>query len=85
MKVGRAAKNGLEEDLARGLCAYLNSTQVDRYFRAFNGHTQVNATDLRKLPYPSIRQLVCLGQRLAKVRRCSQEQVDAMVEELDER
>ena len=85
LNVFHAAKNGLEEDLARGLCAYLNSTQVDRYFRAFNGHTQVNATDLRKLPYPSIRQLVCLGKRMAKVRRCSQEQVDAMVEELDER
>ena len=85
LNVFHTAKNGLEEDLARGLCAYLNSTPVDRYFRAFNGHTQVNATDLRKLPYPSIRQLVCLGKRMAKIRRCSQEQIDAMVEELNER
>jgi adenine-specific DNA-methyltransferase len=47
--------------LAKGLSAYLNSTIVDAYFRQFNGHTQVNATDLRSLPYPAIEQLRELG------------------------
>ena len=35
------------------------SSSVD--FRQFNGHTQVNATDLRSLRYPSEDQLVKLG------------------------
>ena len=52
---------GIPIDLAWGLAAYLNSTLVDDFFRQFNGHTQVNATDLRSLPYPSAAQLRSLG------------------------
>jgi adenine-specific DNA-methyltransferase len=53
-------RHGLPERLARGLCAYLNSQAVDDYFRSFSGHTQVNATDLRRLNYPSIAKLEAL-------------------------
>jgi len=53
--------------LAKGLAAYLNSTAVDSYFRQFNGHTQVNATDLRNLPYPSRQQLDDLGAKIGEV------------------
>ncbi len=56
-----AANRGIKEDLAWGLAAYLNSSLLDSYFRTFNGHTQVNATDLRSLPYPSTSQLERLG------------------------
>lgn len=52
---------GLPEDLARGLAAFLNTTTIDQFFRQFNGHTQVNATDLRSLRYPSDAELVSLG------------------------
>jgi adenine-specific DNA-methyltransferase len=55
---------GLPLDLARGLVAYLNSTFVDVYFRQFNGHTQVNATDLRNLKYPTKAQLEAFGSRI---------------------
>ncbi|MCB9980295.1 MAG: Eco57I restriction-modification methylase domain-containing protein [Rhodospirillales bacterium] len=48
---------GLSSKLAHGLCAFLNSKAVDQYFRIFSGHTQVNATDLRNLHYPSVEQL----------------------------
>lgn len=54
-------KLGLDKTLAYGLCAYLNSTMLDKYFRLFSGHTQVNATDIRNLPFPSIHQLTTLG------------------------
>ncbi len=54
----------LPEDVARGLAAYLNSTLVDAYFRQFNGHTQVNATDLRILPYPTRHELEVIGRRI---------------------
>jgi adenine-specific DNA-methyltransferase len=50
-------RQGLPVAVARGLVAYLNSQAVDDYFRTFSGHTQVNATDLRRLRYPSLEQL----------------------------
>lgn len=58
------AGKGLSPQLARGLAIYLNSTLVDSYFRQFSGHTQVNATDLRKLPYPPKAVLERLGKSI---------------------
>lgn len=52
---------GLPMDLARGLSTFLNSEAVDQYFRIFSGHTQVNATDLRNLHFPTRSQLIALG------------------------
>ena len=52
---------GLSANLAKGLALYLNSSIFDQYFRLFSGHTQVNATDLRKMPYPSRKQLLRIG------------------------
>lgn len=60
-----AAGQGLDRDLAHGLLAYLNWSVVDAYFRHFNGHTQVNATDLRSLPFPPAATLRTLGQAIA--------------------
>ncbi len=56
--------HGLDKSLAIGLSIYLNSTIVDEYFRQFNGHTQVNATDLRSLTYPTRCQLCQLASRV---------------------
>lgn len=52
---------GLPSRLAKGLAIFLNSTLVDRFFRQFSGHTQVNATDLRNFRYPSREQLEAMG------------------------
>ena len=52
---------GLPLALAKGLTAFLNSNLVDSYFRQFNGHTQVNATDLRSLKYPTRSELEAFG------------------------
>lgn len=71
---------GLPMVLARGLAGYLNSSLVDHYFRQFNGHTQVNATDLRSLRYPSRTMLECLGCRLSDFPG-DQATLDAIVEE----
>lgn len=57
----------LERNFAIGLATYLNTTLVDRYFRQFSGHTQVNATDLRKLGYPRATSLEALGASLDSV------------------
>jgi len=56
--------NGFPVTFAKGLAVYLNSTMVDLYFRQFNGHTQVNATDLRNLRYPTTAQLETLGSKI---------------------
>lgn len=56
-----AAGRSLDPAVAYGLAAYLNSEPVDRYFRQFSGHTQVNATDLRALRYPTLASLRALG------------------------
>jgi adenine-specific DNA-methyltransferase len=71
---------GLDLPLARGLAAFLNSTLVDAYFRQFNGHTQVNATDLRCLRYPKAEQLRALGQRIG-AEFPPQSDLDEMVEQ----
>jgi adenine-specific DNA-methyltransferase len=55
---------GLDRALAYGLAIYLNSSLVDAFFRQFSGHTQVNASDLRGLPYPPRETLVRLGRGL---------------------
>lgn len=55
-------KQGLEEHLAYGLAAFLNTKAVDDHFRRFSGHTQVNATDLRRMRYPSRAALLSLGR-----------------------
>jgi adenine-specific DNA-methyltransferase len=47
---------------ARGLSAFLASSAVDAYFRALAGSTQVNATELRKLPLPPLATLVHIGE-----------------------
>ncbi|MEH2096238.1 BsuBI/PstI family type II restriction endonuclease [Nostoc sp.] len=70
---------GLSLTLARGLAVYLNSTLVDAFFRLFNGHTQVNATDLRKLKYPNLEQLLSLGTAI-KERFPSLQEIDELIE-----
>lgn len=62
LNVFHSRKKGLPEELALGLAVYLNSTLIDAYFRQFNGHTQVNATDLRLLKYPDRATLEKLGK-----------------------
>jgi hypothetical protein len=73
-------KHGLPEALARGLAVFLNTTAVDEYFRRFNGHTQVNATDLRLMKYPSRDALMELGKWAMQQGTLTQEQIDAKLE-----
>ena len=51
----------LDEELAYGLSALLNSTFMDRYFRISNGNTQVSATELRAMPLPAERDIRSIG------------------------
>ena len=71
---------GLPMALAQGLAAFLNSMVVDVYFRQFNGHTQVNATDLRSLNYPAKPELERLARRISDP-GLPQSELDALVED----
>ncbi len=73
---------GLPRDVAWGLATFLNSTIVDMFFRQFNGHTQVNATDLRSLRYPTVDQLAALGTAAPELESTQQAEVDALVDRL---
>lgn len=53
--------HGLDEQLARGLTIWLNSSFVDRFFRTFSGHTQVNASDIKSLRFPALPVIRRLG------------------------
>ncbi|MDC3424253.1 SAM-dependent methyltransferase [Aquibacillus sp. 3ASR75-11] len=76
-------KKGISPEIAYGLYVYLNSTQVDKYFRIFNGHTQVNATDLRTMKFPSLEILEELGEWvISNSDNIEQEEIDGKLEEL---
>ena len=70
---------GMPKWLALGLALYLNSSLVDRYFRQFNGHTQVNATDLRSLRYPDKSTLERIGKE-SEGKDLSQDYIDKIIE-----
>lgn len=73
-----ASGHGLDPEVARGLAVFLNSSRLDAYFRVFSGHTQVNASDLRQMRFPSLVQL----HALATFETESQEAIDDAVETL---
>ena len=75
-------KRGLPELLARGLAVFLNTTAVDESFRRFNGHTQVNATDLKLMKYPSREALTQIGQWAKQYSEITQEMIDEQLGKL---
>ncbi len=81
LNVFHKCKNSLPEALVRGLVVFLNSTAVDKCFRRFNGLTQVNATDLKLMKYPSRERLIALGIK-AKGLPGDQQSIDYLIRDL---
>ena len=79
LNVFHQQKHGIPETLALGLMVFLNSTRLDEHFRLFNGHTQVNATDLRSLKYPSRDALLELGAWAKQAGHLSQPMIDERI------
>jgi adenine-specific DNA-methyltransferase len=75
-------KHGLPEALAFGLASFLNTTAVDDNFRRFNGHTQVNATDLRLMKYPDRKTLNALGKWAKSNDAMTQSMMDDQLQKL---
>jgi adenine-specific DNA-methyltransferase len=78
LNVFHETRHGMPEHLAKGLAMYLNTTMVDESFRQFSGHTQVNATDLKLMRYPSREALISLGMVADSV-EMEQEKIDEAV------
>lgn len=74
-------KNGIELEIARGICIYLSSSIIDMYFRIFSGHTQVNAKDLRRIKFPNELKLKQLGRTGSEV-LFNQQNIDELVEKI---
>lgn len=82
LNVFHVGKKGMDMEMARGLALFLNSTLVDTCFRSFSGHTQVNATDLRQMRYPSRDQLRRFGIWVGD-RRLQQAEIDAYIKSME--
>ena len=80
LNIFHCKRSGIDKNLAKGLFVYISSTFVDKYFRSFSGHTQINATDFRKILYPSKTQLIELGKGLDNI-DASQESIDNLIKE----
>ncbi|MHB2008150.1 MAG: Eco57I restriction-modification methylase domain-containing protein, partial [Acidobacteriaceae bacterium] len=80
LNVFHERKHGLSAEVARGLAVFLNMTAVDQQFRRFNGHTQVNATDLKMMKYPSLRTLRDLGEWAMQQKCLTQEMIDGRLD-----
>ena len=75
-------KRGLPKALAYGLTAFFSTTAIDDHFRRFNGHTQVNATDLKLLRYPTRDVLMIFGEWFADQLEPSQSMIDEKFQNL---
>jgi adenine-specific DNA-methyltransferase len=49
---------------ALGLAAVFNSAWVDDYLRSLSGNTQINASDLRRMPMPALSEIEAIGRAL---------------------
>jgi adenine-specific DNA-methyltransferase len=78
LNVFHCNKIGFDEALAKGLSIYLSSSLLDKYYRQFGGHTQVNATDLRNIHYPSSESLRNIGKAASQF-PLSQQEIDTLI------
>ncbi len=61
-------KGSLSVGEAFGIAALLNTGLIDNYFRSLNGHTQVNATEIRNLPLPDLSVIKKIGEVVSRVK-----------------
>jgi adenine-specific DNA-methyltransferase len=73
------ADRELSDDETFGIAALFNSTMLDRYFRTISGNTQVNATEIRTMPFPDLKALRRIGKR---VKHRTSESESLVLEEL---
>ncbi len=64
---------------AYGLCAIFNGSFFDRYFRCISGNTQVNATEIRVMRFPTRDQVKSIGEKVLNLKAFDADQNDVIV------
>lgn len=64
---------------ATGMCALLNSTFMDEYFRCFSGNTQVNATEIRIMKFLGKDKIILIGKEILEYNNITQNIIDEAV------
>ncbi len=77
-------KGHLERNEVVGLCALLNSSLFDSYFRIFNGNVNVSATELREIPLPPLETIKEIGNSVILANDFSVDNANKIVSELFE-
>ena len=73
------AERELTDDEVYGLTALFNSALLDRYFRIISGNTQVNATEIRTIPFPTLQRVAAIGQRVKALDEFQPDKVERLV------
>jgi len=74
-------KGHLERNEVIGLCALLNSSLFDSYFRIFNGNVNVSATELREMPLPPLETIKEIGDTIILTNNFSADYTNKIVSE----
>ena len=69
----------LTEIEAYGLAAVFNSSFMDQYFRCISGNTQVNATEIRIMKFPTRKQVKGIGERAQSLKTIKTSEIDLIV------
>lgn len=64
---------------AYGLAAIFNSSFMDKYFRCISGNTQVNATEIRVMKFPTREQVKEIGKQAQKLKTTETSEIDLIV------
>ncbi len=64
---------------AYGISAVFNSSFMDRYFRCISGNTQVNATEIRVMRFPSREEIKEIGKKIKSKKMHIFSEFDAIV------
>ena len=64
---------------AYGLAAIFNSSFMDKYFRCISGNTQVNATEIRVMKFPSRDQVREIGEQAQQLKFFETAKIDSIV------
>ncbi len=69
---------GIERNLIIGLNAFLNTKILDNYIRRFNGHTQINASDILSLHMPDYETLINIGKQIER-NKISENEIEKLI------
>jgi len=64
---------------ALGIMAILNSSIIDKYFRVINGNTQVNASEINNLPFPSYVKIIEVGKKIESLKNIDDDSINSLV------